>query len=57
MGIEEFLDIYAPGEVDKMKETDPRREYEKNQAISKAIDNNAKVVKQIKSQTSPLKKH
>jgi hypothetical protein len=49
MAIEEFLDIYAPAEVDKMIETDPKREFEKNQAVNKAIDNNARVVKQIKS--------
>ena len=49
MAIEEFLDIYAPSEVDKMKETDPKREFEKNQAINKAIDTNSKVVKQMKN--------
>ncbi len=30
MAIEEFLDIYAPVEVDKMRETDPKKEFEKN---------------------------
>lgn len=49
MGIEEFLDVFAPGEIDKMKETDPKKEYDKNAAVTKTIDNNAKVVKQIKS--------
>lgn len=44
MGIEEFLDVFAPGEIDKMKDQDPKNQYEKNQAVSKAIEGNSKVV-------------
>jgi hypothetical protein len=54
MGIEEFLDVFAPGEMEKMKESDPKKDYDKNQLLAKTIDG-AKVVKQLKSQTSPLK--
>lgn len=54
MGIEEFMDVFAPGEIEKFAQLDPRKDYDKNQVINKTIDS-AKVVKQIKSQTSPLK--
>lgn len=54
MGIEEFLDVFAPPEVEKMRENDPKKDFDKNQLVAKSIDS-AKVVKQIKSQTSPLK--
>jgi hypothetical protein len=30
MGIEEFLDVFAPSEIEKMRETDPKKDYERN---------------------------
>lgn len=54
MGIEEFLDAFAPAEMERMKEADPKKDYDKNMALQKTIEG-AKVLKQIKSQTSPLK--
>lgn len=48
MGIEEFLDVFVHVEADKMRDSDPKKDYDRNQLINKTIDQ-AKVIKKIKS--------
>lgn len=54
MGIEEFLDVYGPAEIERMEKADPKRQYDLNQQVHDRIDH-SRVVKQYRNQSSPLR--
>lgn len=56
IGIDEFLDLYTPAELEKFQRIGPIAQKQKNENMNTAIENKGKVVKEIvHPHQSPLK--